>query len=128
MALRSMTGFGWGRARRGGVTVEVELSAVNRKQFDVHLALPRTLLALESRVCDVIHHRVSRGVVTGTVKVGVTGRARERSISVDLDAARAYMREIRRAAAALGLRDDLRVRPGKASNVRRRSARPRWRG
>jgi uncharacterized protein (TIGR00255 family) len=107
MALRSMTGFGWGRALHRGLAVEVELSAVNRKQFDVHVTLPRTLLALESRVYDLIHRRVSRGAVTGMVKVSVSGQARQRSISVDMDAARACVRELRRAARALRLPDDL---------------------
>ena len=49
MAIKSMTGFGRGEASEGAVKVVVELSAVNRKQFDLSLALPRDLAVLEPR-------------------------------------------------------------------------------
>ena len=42
----SMTGFGRGAAAIGGLRVEVELSSVNRKQFDVRLSVPRSVASL----------------------------------------------------------------------------------
>ncbi len=107
MALVSMTGFGRGQAAAGGVQVEVELSAVNRKQLDVRVSLPRSLGALEARVQDSICQRVARGSVTGGVKVNVGGAARRHCAAVDVEAAAAFVARLREVAAALGLRDDL---------------------
>jgi len=44
--IRSMTGFGSGRAQTGGETVAVELRSVNGKFCDVRVHLPRDLSAL----------------------------------------------------------------------------------
>lgn len=109
MALRSMTGYGRGQAAGRGIRVEVELSAVNRKQLEVRVNLPRTLLAIESRVVEEIQKRVSRGQVTGSVSVTVSAALRKRSLSVDAGLAEAYVGELRRTAKALGLPDDLKA-------------------
>ena len=74
MALKSMTGFGRGEAAGRGWKAEVEMSAVNRKQFDVQVSLPRTLAAMEALIYDTIHHRISRGSVTVTVRVNAAAR------------------------------------------------------
>ena len=46
--MRSMTGFGRGEATANGWKVDVELSGVNRKQADVSVNLPATLMELEA--------------------------------------------------------------------------------
>jgi uncharacterized protein (TIGR00255 family) len=107
MAILSMTGYGRGEASAGGVEVVVELSSVNRKQFDLRLNLPRSLVALESQISKLVHGRVSRGCVTGSVRVSVTGKARSGGIFVDMDAAKAGVKALRDAAKTLGLSDDL---------------------
>lgn len=110
MPLISMTGYGRGEASAGGMKIEVELSSVNRKQFDVRVSLPKTLMALESRVYEMVHRVVSRGYVMGTVKVSVSGRARQKCVSVDVDTARAYVRGLGKVAKELGLKNDLTAR------------------
>ncbi len=107
MAILSMTGYGRGEAAAGGVEVVVELSSVNRKQFDLRLNLPRTLAALESQISKLVKACVSRGCVTGSVRVLVTGKARSGGIFVDMDAAAAGIKALRDAAGKLGLEDDL---------------------
>ncbi|MBT3191781.1 MAG: YicC family protein [Verrucomicrobia bacterium] len=107
MAILSMTGYGGGEASAGGVTVTVELSSVNRKQFDMRVNLPRSLMALESQASKLVHERVSRGCVTGSVRVSVEGKARTGGIRVDMDAATAYVKALRGAGKHLGLADDL---------------------
>ena len=107
MPLISMTGFGRGAAAAGGIKVEVELGAVNRKQFDVRVNLPRSLFALEAQVNALIHGAILRGSVGVVVKVGLTGAARRKGIGVDAGAAAAYVRALRQTAGQLGLRDDL---------------------
>jgi len=104
-----MTGYGRGEATSGGMKVVVELSSVNRKQFDLHLNLPRSLSVLESQIAKITHAVVSRGCVTGAVRVAVAGKARSGGISVNMDAAEAYVKALRRAGKALGLNDDLSI-------------------
>lgn len=109
MAVKSMTGFGRGVASASGIAVEAEVSSVNRKQLDVRIALPRNLSVLESRVQELVRSTISRGHVSGCVKMTLSGAARSRCVAVDLDAARAYVRQLRRAARELKLVDDLGV-------------------
>ncbi len=109
MSLRSMTGYGRGQAAGGGIRVEVELNAVNRKQLEVRLNLPRTLMAVESRVVEQVQKRLSRGQVSGSVSVTVSAGLRKRSLSVDGDLASAYVNELRKMAKTLGLPDDLKA-------------------
>lgn len=106
MPLISMTGFGRGEAGGAGVKVDVELSSVNRKQFEVRISLPKGWATLESRVYEVIHKSVRRGHVTGNVKVSMAGGP-QRRVRVDTEAAAALIRDLRATAAALNLRDDL---------------------
>ncbi|MDD4872465.1 MAG: YicC family protein [Kiritimatiellae bacterium] len=110
MSLKSMTGCGRGSAIGGGVRVDVELSSVNRKQFDAHVNLPKALLMLEPRVDDLIHKSISRGNVAGAVNVTVSGGALEQCISVASDTAKTYIRVLRKTARELGLKDDLTAR------------------
>jgi uncharacterized protein (TIGR00255 family) len=110
MTLKSMTGYGRGEAAAGGIKVGVELSSVNRKQFDVRINLPRQLIALEARVAELVHRTILRGSVTGTVNIDVSSKARLESASVDMDVAKGYVKAIRKAAAELGLEDDLGAR------------------
>ena len=110
MALKSMTGCGRGSATGGGVRIDVELSSVNRKQFDVHMNLPKSLMVMESRVNDMIQKSVSRGIVTGAVNLVISGSAMQKCVSVDKDTARAYVKALRRTAMDLGLKDDLTAR------------------
>ncbi len=107
--LRSMTGYGRGQAAGRGLRVDVELNAVNRKQLEVRVNLPRTLMAIESRVVEQVQKRVSRGQVAGGVSVNVSSGLRKRSLSVDGDLAAAYVGELREMARTLGLPDDLKA-------------------
>jgi uncharacterized protein (TIGR00255 family) len=107
MTLKSMTGYGSGEASGGGLKVQVELSSVNRKQLDVHINLPRSIAALESRIFEVIHGGISRGHITGSVTVSVSEGSRRKGVKVDRVLAAAFVREIRETASALGLPHDL---------------------
>jgi len=110
MALVSMTGFGRGEASAGGMKVEVELSSVNRKQFDLHFNLPKPLAAQEARLYELIHQAVPRGAISGSARISVSGKALRRYVSVDTDMAEAYMAQIAKTARGLGLKNDLTAR------------------
>lgn len=107
MTLRSMTGFGVGEASGAGLKIEVEMSAVNRKQFDVRVGLPRAHVVLEPRVRELIQKGIARGNVTVTVRVSVADGSQLKGISVDRSLSRALLRQLRQTAKELGLADDL---------------------
>jgi uncharacterized protein (TIGR00255 family) len=107
MALKSMTGYGHGEAVMSGVRVDVDLSSVNRKQFDFRLNLPKPLAFLESLFMEVVHESVSRGQVNGSVNVTVSEHKRQQGAKVDAFLARAFVRELRKIGAELGLADNL---------------------
>ena len=109
MSLMSMTGRGAGRAAGRLARVEVELSSVNRKQLDVDVGLPRFLAAQEARVQERIRRRLSRGRVTGEIRVAWTEAAQAAGAQVDLGLARATVAALRGAAKKLGLPDDLKA-------------------
>jgi uncharacterized protein (TIGR00255 family) len=85
--MRSMTGYGRGTARFDGRQIAVELSAVNRKQAEISLSLPRELAEVEPRVRDEINAHISRGRLT--VSVALHARPGGHA-GVNLAAARAY--------------------------------------
>lgn len=107
MTLRSMTGHGQASLRANGIRVEAIVSSVNRRQLDVSLKLPKLLAAWETRVEDIVADYISRGRVTGTIEVELSGARRKSGAYVDADLAKGYIEDLRRTARSLGLKDDL---------------------
>jgi len=106
MAMISMTGFGRGESSEKGVKVVVELSTVNRKQFDCNVSMPRELGCLEANVHALIHAEVSRGHVKGNVVLkAVQGGGGVRLLNMEL--LKAQVAELREAARQLNVVDDL---------------------
>jgi uncharacterized protein (TIGR00255 family) len=67
--MRSMTGFGFGEAAAGGVTVKVELRAVNHRFLDLLIKLPTLLTPLESEVLEFLKGKLSRGRISCFVQL-----------------------------------------------------------
>jgi uncharacterized protein (TIGR00255 family) len=109
MALKSMTGYGHGESVSAGVRVDVDLSSVNRKQFDFRLNLPKPLAFLESLLMEIVHESISRGQVNGSVNVTVSEHKRQQGAKVDMHLARAFVKELRKIGGELKLKDDLGV-------------------
>lgn len=95
----SMTGYGKGEYREGGLELTVEVKSVNNRYLDVSVKCPRVFTACEELVRSLVRESVSRGHVD--VFVGFTDkREREKTLSVDINAARSYVeaaRELRNA-------------------------------
>ncbi len=81
-----MTGYGRGNALSNGTTVNVEISAVNRKQQDIRVVLPRELAALEPGLRLYIQERVSRGCVSVylTYELGSQMKLNQPRVDVEL--------------------------------------------
>ena len=107
MSIVSMTGFGRGEACADAVKVVVELSTVNRKQFDCNFSMPRELASLDSKLQALVHTRVSRGYVKGLVSVSAASADSVNAVSLDFETVAKQVGALRAAAAKLGLPDDL---------------------
>jgi len=108
MAIVSMTGFGRGEAQANGIKAVVELGTVNRKQFDCNVSMPRELGCLESKLHALIHAKVMRGYVKGTVTFAAAADSGGATL-IDVAKARAQIDALRNAATELGLADDFRA-------------------
>lgn len=109
MSLRSMTGYGRGVGRAGGITVDVEISSVNRKQIDVQCVLPRSLQVLESRIVDELSEGIHRGRLVLNVRPRTGPKNRAHEVRVHASLAEAYIVALRQAGHRLGLPDDLKI-------------------
>jgi uncharacterized protein (TIGR00255 family) len=99
--LKSMTGFGAGRAKVGDEEFSVELRSLNHKFCEVKVRLPRELAALESVAVKQVKDRLARGSVEVLVK-RQTATAAGTVPVVDRALAREYARALREVAEAVG--------------------------
>ena len=106
MSILSMTGFGRGEAQGKQVKITLEISTVNRKQFDCNVAFPRECACLESAFQKLIHQRVTRGYVKGVLTIQpIAGSDGE--IALDLQTLQKQVKAVRAAARFLDIPDTL---------------------
>lgn len=86
----SMTGFGKGEYRENGVDLTVELKTVNNRFLDVSVKSSRIFAAYEETVRSLVREKLSRGHVDVFITFN-DRREREKSLFVDLAAARSYV-------------------------------------
>ncbi|MFL6528440.1 MAG: YicC/YloC family endoribonuclease [Chthoniobacterales bacterium] len=86
--MRSMTGYGRGEAADDAAKFTVELNAVNRKQSEIVMNLPRDLTALEPRIREAINSKVSRGRINAALHVQSANGAAK--LALDSELARSY--------------------------------------
>lgn len=103
--MKSMTGYGRGGCAQNGFKIAVELSAVNRRQSEISLNLPRQLDMLEAPVRDAINAKIARGRVVVRVSVHAGADQLSARMHINLPLARAYTAELNRLAKQLGLGD-----------------------
>ncbi len=82
--MNSMTGFGAGGAEAGGVSVQVELRAVNNRFCDVNARLPREISSLEPGVVQSVKERFARGRIDANIRREVSGTGNEIHLDGDL--------------------------------------------
>jgi uncharacterized protein (TIGR00255 family) len=106
--LRSMTGFGAGRARVGSEEIAVELKSVNHKFCEVKLRLPRELAPAEPSIVRQVKDRVSRGAIEVWIKRQTAGG--ETNVPrLDVTLAKEYLEAFRELSSALAMDLNLRV-------------------
>ncbi len=94
----SMTGYGKGEYREGGVEIVVEAKSVNNRFLDIAVKSPRIFAAHEELLRKIVRENISRGHIDLFVSYA-DRRERERTYSVDLSAAQGYVRAAEKLAA-----------------------------
>jgi uncharacterized protein (TIGR00255 family) len=100
-AMKSMTGYGRGECARDGFKITVELGAVNRRQSEISVNLPRELELLEAPVRDAINAQVARGRVTARITIHASEGKSSAKAHLNVSLAKAYATELGKLAKAL---------------------------
>jgi uncharacterized protein (TIGR00255 family) len=92
--MKSMTGYGRGECAQDGFKITVELGAVNRRQSEISVNLPRELEMLETQVRDVINRHIARGRVTARISIHAASGKLSARAHINLPLAKAYTTEL----------------------------------
>lgn len=106
-----MTGFGRGEARNKGVRVTVELHAVNRKQVELTLNLPRELAPLDGELRQFMLPQLARGRTAATFAMErLTGAAASPLPMVSVERAQQGYKTLRNLQRTLKLSEEITLR------------------
>lgn len=100
--MNSMTGFGRGDATGDGATWMVEISSVNRKQFELVIGLAREFHDLETHIRNLVSGACSRGRVQVQVRCD-SADATSAALKVDTELAKQYAESLKQLSEALNL-------------------------
>ena len=91
----SMTGYGRGEFKRGGIEITAEIKTVNNRYLDVSVKCPRIFIAYEDVVRTIVREKLTRG--HADVYIGFSDkREKPRELSLDEATALAYAKIARR--------------------------------
>ena len=91
----SMTGYGRGEFKRGGIEITAEIKTVNNRYLDVSVKCPRIFIAYEDVVGTIVREKLTRG--HADVYIGFSDkREKPRELSLDEATALAYAKIARR--------------------------------
>lgn len=86
----SMTGYGKGEYKEGGIELTCEVKSVNNRYLDVSIKAPKVFLAYEDVVRSLVREKITRGHVDVFVSVK-DKRERPVSLSADIQLASSYV-------------------------------------
>lgn len=107
--MKSMTGFGRAQAedKAAGIGFRVEISSINRKQFDLKFVLPPELIQYETAMRQIISEKVSRGALT--VRISAMSNNAASAQTLNVEAARKLLESAEHLAKECGLAQNLTV-------------------
>jgi len=99
--MRSMTGIGTGRARKGKLAASVELRSVNHRFLDLVFRLPPAMGTLEMR----LRERLSQEIDRGRISIALELEHADPVLQIELNEpfVEAYVRQARKLARRHGL-------------------------
>lgn len=85
----SMTGYGRGEYKEGGIELTAEIKTVNNRYLDISVRCPKVFIACEEIIRSEIREKLTRG--HADVFISLTDkREKTRNLYIDMPAARAY--------------------------------------
>jgi len=106
--IRSMTGFGHGRATGDGATAAVELRSTNKRHLNIFVHLPDPMAEEESAVRSRMQDAFERGQFDVDVSVEQTDTD-ELPVAIDAEAAMQYKQRLERLSAAAQIEEPVRL-------------------
>ena len=100
--IKSMTGYGSGKAELGGKTFTVEIKSVNSRYSDFSIKMPRVYTFLEDPVRKTASARINRGKVDIYINVESSGDD-DSVVKVNEALAREYLEGLRSLSASLNI-------------------------
>lgn len=104
----SMTGYGKAEYAKDGISLIVEMKAVNNRNFDFNAKMPRAFIALEDGIRKIVQKHVYRGRIDLFINFS-DAREKQSNLTVDLDKAVAYYNASKQIAEKLGVENDYSV-------------------
>ena len=86
----SMTGYGRGEYKAGGVELTVETKTVNNRSLDASVKCPRIFNAYEEEVRSAVRKKLTRGHADVFISLS-DKRERQKTLTLDENAAKAYV-------------------------------------
>ena len=90
--MKSMTGFGQGKAKTGNSGYSVEISSVNHKYFDIYFRMPNSLMKYQGKIKTLLNDKISRGHIE--VYVYINNNGCEKQVVVNEKVAANYLKSI----------------------------------
>ena len=106
--IRSMTGFGHGRASGDGATASVEIRSTNKRHLNVFVHLPDLMAEAEAEIRSRIQDAFERGQFDIDVSVE-QGNADDLPVAIDADAAMRYKQRLERLRKAAQISEPVRL-------------------
>ena len=105
--MTSMTGFAYREWANEDISISVEIKGYNNRFLEIYVNTPPWLPQLEQRVRDIINGVCGRGKVEVAIRVRETNTPM--TVSVNENAAKAYLRAISGLALSLGLDEEVKL-------------------
>ncbi len=104
----SMTGFGRGEYKSGGIELIVEIKTVNNRYLDVAVKSPRVFAAAEDVIRAAVREKMTRGHADVYISLS-DKREREKTLYFDENLAKGYVAAAKRAEQLFGAQNDVTV-------------------
>ncbi len=90
----SMTGFGRSQKEYGGYSVNAEIRALNGRQLDISIRVPKNYLEFEELCRKIISEKMRRGRIDAFVQIENTD-VRQKAPHISVEVARFYWEQLK---------------------------------
>ena len=106
--VRSMTGFGRGKAAADGLDITVELKSVNHRYFEFSSRLPKGYMFLDEKLKSFCQNRISRGKLEASVIIEESGGG-DTAVELNENYADSFMAALKNLSERYKIKNDVKV-------------------